>query len=53
MRFPARDMFIWQLHELVVLLFQNTNIMTYDTEIAYIIKLVASMNVIKIVWIAI
>ena len=35
-RFPARDMLIWQLHELIILFFQKTNIMTYNTEMAYI-----------------
>ena len=35
-RFPAIDMLIWQLHELIILFFQKTNIMTYYTEMAYI-----------------
>ena len=34
-RFPARDMLIWQLLELIILFFQS-NIMTYNTEMAYI-----------------
>ena len=47
-RFRARDMLIWQLHELIICFSQKTNIMTYNTEMAYyMIKLVASMNIIK------